>query len=64
VVAPGVQTNVCDKSSTTLTKSKKGNTHEDKTNSRKRHCVSYIVPHVHGGSNANAGKHTWVEQTS
>src|SRR5258708_24731135 len=61
--AEGVQTNDCDKSSTTSTKPKKGNTHEDKTNSCKHHCVSHIFRDAHGGSNANAGGHTWDEQT-
>src|SRR6266849_4211840 len=62
--ARGVQTNDCDKSSTTSTKPKKGNTDEDKTDSRKHHCVSHIIHHAHGGSNANAGEHTWDEQAS
>ena len=56
--ARGVQTNDCDKSSPTSTKPKKGNTNEDKTNSRKHHCVSHIVHDAHGGSNANACEHT------
>src|SRR6266567_903116 len=61
--ARGVQANDCEKSSTTSTKPKKGTTNEDK-NSRKHHCVSHIVHDAHGGSNANAGEHTWEEQAS
>jgi hypothetical protein len=59
----GVQAIDCDKSGTTSTKPKKGNTNEDKTDSRKHYCVSHIVHDAHGGSNANAGEHTY-EQAS
>src|SRR5258708_38410985 len=38
----------CDKSSTTSTKPKKGNTNEDRTNRREHHCVSHIFHHAHG----------------
>ena len=43
---------------------KKGNTNEDKTNTRKHRCVSHIVHDSHGGSNANAGEHGRDEQAS
>jgi len=62
--ARGVQTNDCDRSSTTSTKPKRGNTNEDKTNSRKHHCGSHIFHDAHGGSDANASEHTWSEQAS
>jgi hypothetical protein len=59
----GVQAIDCDKSGTTSTKPKKGNTNEDKTDSRKHYCVSHIVHDAHGGSNANASEQTY-EQAS
>jgi len=62
--ATEVQNNDLDKSSTTSTKPKKGNTDEDKTDSRKHHCVSHILHDAYGGSNANAGDYTREEQAN
>ncbi len=47
-----------------LQQNQKGNTNEDKTNSREHPCVSHIFHDAHGGSNANAGEHTCDEQAS
>src|SRR5258708_5402760 len=61
--ARGVQTNDREEHYN-VNQTKKGNTNEDKINSRKHRCVSHIVHDAHGGSNANAGEHSCEEQAS